>query len=213
MLKIVACCRFLWPRDLCYVRYWRRNDDGSYVILFRSQEHPSCPPQPGCVRAHLENGGFTITPLKQRGGSQVRARVQHLVQIDLRGWGANYIPTCHHSSVTQMLNSVAGLREWFAQRDGDQAPSPVQRIVKMGSETLPGKKLRKRHSGLQPSASLDNILAGRHLGLQESDDEDVVFHSLSDCKTVYRVKSTSLPGSRKMTLLKCSVVVLLSPSF
>ncbi|KAH8972155.1 hypothetical protein BDL97_02G180500 [Sphagnum fallax] len=186
---------FLWPRDLCYVRYWRRNDDGSYVILFRSQEHPSCPPQPGCVRAHLENGGFTITPLKQRGGSQVRARVQHLVQIDLRGWGANYIPTCHHSSVTQMLNSVAGLREWFAQRDGDQAPSPVQRIVKMGSETLPGKKLRKRHSGLQPSASLDNILAGRHLGLQESDDEDVVFHSLSDCKTVYRVKSTSLPGA------------------
>jgi hypothetical protein len=112
----------------------------------------------------------------------VRARVQHLVQIDLRGWGANYIPACHHSSVTQMLNSVAGLREWFAQRDGDQASSPVQRIVKMGSETLPGKKLRKRHSGLQPSASLENMLAGRHLGLQESDDEDVVFHSLSDCK-------------------------------
>ncbi|PKI49959.1 hypothetical protein CRG98_029633 [Punica granatum] len=21
---------FVWPRDLCYVRYWRRNDDGSY---------------------------------------------------------------------------------------------------------------------------------------------------------------------------------------
>lgn len=20
----------MWPRDLCYVRYWRRNDDGSY---------------------------------------------------------------------------------------------------------------------------------------------------------------------------------------
>lgn len=25
-----CCCRFVWPRDLCYVRYWRRNDDGSY---------------------------------------------------------------------------------------------------------------------------------------------------------------------------------------
>jgi hypothetical protein len=98
----------LWPRDLCYVRYWRRNDDGSYVILFRSQEHQSCPPLPGCVRAHLENGGFTITPLKQRGALQVRARVEHLVQIDLRGWGANYIPLCHRSTVTQMLNSVAG---------------------------------------------------------------------------------------------------------
>jgi hypothetical protein len=27
----------------------------SPVILFRSQEHPSCPPLPGCVRAHLES--------------------------------------------------------------------------------------------------------------------------------------------------------------
>lgn len=27
-------CRFVWPRDLCYVRYWRRNDDGSYGKLF-----------------------------------------------------------------------------------------------------------------------------------------------------------------------------------
>ena len=28
------CCRFVWPRDLCYVRYWRRNDDGSYGKWF-----------------------------------------------------------------------------------------------------------------------------------------------------------------------------------
>jgi hypothetical protein len=128
------------------------------------------------------DGGFTITPLKQRGALQVRARVEHLVQIDLRGWGANYIPLCHRSTVTQMLNSVAGLREWFAQRDVEQVSSPGQRIVKMDSETLPGKKLRKRQTGLQPSTSLDNILAVRHLGLEESDDEDVVFHSLSDSK-------------------------------
>lgn len=25
------------------------------VILFRSKEHPSCPPEPGCVRAHIES--------------------------------------------------------------------------------------------------------------------------------------------------------------
>ncbi len=42
----------------------------------------------------------------------------------------------------------AGLCEWFAQRDGDHVPSPVQRIVKMGSETLPRKNLKKQHSGL-----------------------------------------------------------------
>lgn len=26
----LTVCRLVWPRDLCYVRYWRRNDDGSY---------------------------------------------------------------------------------------------------------------------------------------------------------------------------------------
>ncbi|OEL23035.1 Protein ENHANCED DISEASE RESISTANCE 2, partial [Dichanthelium oligosanthes] len=45
----------VWPRDLCYVRYWRRNDDGSYVVLFRSTEHPNCGPQPGFVRASIES--------------------------------------------------------------------------------------------------------------------------------------------------------------
>ncbi|AQK80050.1 Protein ENHANCED DISEASE RESISTANCE 2 [Zea mays] len=44
----------VWPRDLCYVRYWRRNDDGSYVVLFRSTENQNCGPQPGFVRASIE---------------------------------------------------------------------------------------------------------------------------------------------------------------
>lgn len=76
--------RLVWPRDLCYVRYWRRNDDGSYgrfslvmcfaflfffgvcnfpcfhcclyaVVLFCSREHENCGPQPGFVRAHIES--------------------------------------------------------------------------------------------------------------------------------------------------------------
>lgn len=154
------------------------------VILFRSKEHPSCPPQRGCVRAHIESkkqissklcyiehcvtdfyhqiqlmialsfllevllcsccdiiifmvtslvevrfwycvcetavydesylmlfdigGGFTISPLKPRANGENRARVQQLVHIDLKGWGANYVPLCHYHSVIQMLNSVAG---------------------------------------------------------------------------------------------------------
>lgn len=76
-------CRLVWPRDLCYVRYWRFNDDGSYgillnnypiisetntselvclsacvlsaVVLFQSREHPKCRPQQGYVRAHIES--------------------------------------------------------------------------------------------------------------------------------------------------------------
>lgn len=33
------CCRIVWPRDLCYVRYWRRNDDGSYGMCVRPFVH------------------------------------------------------------------------------------------------------------------------------------------------------------------------------
>ncbi|GER56245.1 enhanced disease resistance 2 [Striga asiatica] len=118
---------FVWPRDLCYVRYWRRNDDGSYVVLFRSREHMNCGPQPGFVRAHIESkfifqcyyvtvrwcfvlkrccGGFNISPLKPRNG-RPRTQVQHLMQIDLKGWGVGYISWFQQHCLLQMLNSVA----------------------------------------------------------------------------------------------------------
>ncbi|THG07851.1 hypothetical protein TEA_014255 [Camellia sinensis var. sinensis] len=80
----------VWPSDLCYVHYWRRNDDGSYVVLFRSREHENYDPQHGFVRTHVESGGFNISPLKPQNGSP-RTQVQHLMQIDLKGWGVGYI--------------------------------------------------------------------------------------------------------------------------
>jgi len=43
-LQLNWCSMLVWPRDLCYVRYWRRNDDGSYVVLFRSTENQNCGP-------------------------------------------------------------------------------------------------------------------------------------------------------------------------
>lgn len=54
-------------------------------------------------------GGFTIAPLKHSAFGETRARVQQLVQIDLNGWGANYLPFCHQHTVLHMLNSVAGM--------------------------------------------------------------------------------------------------------
>ncbi|KAL2609496.1 hypothetical protein R1flu_028069 [Riccia fluitans] len=163
---------FIWPRDLCYLRYWRRNEDGSYVILYRSVQHTNCPEQPGCVRAHMESGGYNISPLKPRPGSgEPRARVQHLVQIDLKGWGVGLLPFCHQHTVIQMLNSVAGLREWFSE---GQVPPPMPRVVKMPTEVEP-RKGRKR-SVLKPSVSMDAISAAaeRHLEslLDESDDDE-----------------------------------------
>eukprot|EP00899_Mesostigma_viride_P025932 jgi/Mesvir1/6523/Mv16788-RA.1 len=56
----------LWPRDLCLLQYWRREDDGSYVVLMHSTTHPKCPELPGHVRAIMTGGGYTITPRKAK---------------------------------------------------------------------------------------------------------------------------------------------------
>ncbi|KAJ4778086.1 Protein ENHANCED DISEASE RESISTANCE 2 [Rhynchospora pubera] len=164
----------VWPRDLCYVRYWRRNDDGSYVVLFQSREHPNCGPQPGFVRAHIESGGFNISPLKSRDGNKPRSQVQHLMQIDLKGWGVGYLPSFQQHCLLHMLNSVAGLREWFAQTDGNPSlpgmpGMPV--MVGMQPNRAPSKRSRKfQESASQPR---DNIITRPSTMMDgESDDED-----------------------------------------
>ncbi|XP_071701234.1 protein ENHANCED DISEASE RESISTANCE 2-like [Rutidosis leptorrhynchoides] len=159
---------FVWPRDLCYVRYWRRNDDGSYVVLFCSREHENCGPQPGYVRAHIESGGFNISPLKPRNGKP-RTQVQHLMQIDLKGWGVGYISSFQQYCLLQMLNSVAGLREYFAQTDERHVPPRIPVMVNMKSSRKSTQKnlLTSNHNREQ---SLDN--AAKLMDEYSDEDED-----------------------------------------
>uniref|UniRef100_A0A7N0V1Q6 APOSTART n=1 Tax=Kalanchoe fedtschenkoi TaxID=63787 RepID=A0A7N0V1Q6_KALFE len=163
---------FVWPRDLCYVRYWRRNDDGSYVVLFRSREHENCSPQPGFVRAHVESGGFNISPLKPRNG-RPRSQVQHLIQIDLKGWGVGYMSSFQQHCLLQMLNSVAGLREWFAQTDERNAPPRLPVMVNMSSVSSSSKKSHKH----MESSLVDQMNASNRnsVMLDEYSDEDEEF--------------------------------------
>ncbi|KVH91657.1 protein of unknown function DUF1336 [Cynara cardunculus var. scolymus] len=163
---------FVWPRDLCYVRYWRRNDDGSYVVLFCSREHENCGPQPGYVRGHIESGGFNISPLKPRNG-RPRSQVQHLMQIDLKGWGVGYISSFQQHCLLQLLNSVAGLREYFAQTDERIVPPRIPVMVNMASCSVPTKKTQKIHltSVHNRSQSLDN--AAKMMDEYSDEDEDL----------------------------------------
>ncbi|KAK3037636.1 hypothetical protein RJ639_030413 [Escallonia herrerae] len=167
---------FIWPRDLCYVRYWRRNDDGSYVVLFCSREHENCGPQPGFVRAHIESGGFNISPLKPRNG-RPRAQVQHLMQIDLKGWGVGYMSSFQQHCLLQMLNSVAGLREYFSQTDERNVPPRIPVMVNMASASVPAKKSQKlQESSVHRSHSLDQIsTSNKNSMLDEYSDEDEDF--------------------------------------
>ncbi|KAK1368302.1 ENHANCED DISEASE RESISTANCE 2 [Heracleum sosnowskyi] len=167
---------FVWPRDLCYVRYWRRNDDGSYVVLFCSREHKSCGPQSGFVRAHIESGGFNISPLKPRNG-RPRTQVQHLMQIDLKGWGVGYASSFQQNCLFQMLNSVAGLREYFSQTDKTSASPIIPVMVNLASAYVPAKKglhLKLQKSVHKRSQSLDQVTGTKknHLSDEYSDDDD-----------------------------------------
>ncbi|XP_038973542.1 protein ENHANCED DISEASE RESISTANCE 2-like isoform X2 [Phoenix dactylifera] len=165
---------FVWPRDLCYVRYWRRNDDGSYVVLLQSRAHANCGLQPGFVRAHVESGGFKISPLKSRNGRS-RTQVQHLMQIDLKGWGVGYIPSFQQHCLLQMLSSVAGLREFFSQTDEIHTVPRIPVMVNMTKSVSSKKDQKSQEIDVQPGPPLDPVLAGsRHSILldEDSDDDD-----------------------------------------
>ncbi|KAJ6426892.1 hypothetical protein OIU84_022477 [Salix udensis] len=180
---------FVWPRDLCYVRYWRRNDDGSYVVLFRSRVHEKCGPQPGYVRAHIESGGFIISPLKPC-NEKPRTQVQNLMQIDLKGWAVGYVSSFQQHCLLQMLNSVAGLRELFSQTDERGAPPRIPVMANMASASAPSKKnVKLQESSVHPTPPLDqNNAASRHSVMDEDTDDDEEFPIAEDEQQAFRTK-------------------------
>ncbi|CAN4100879.1 unnamed protein product [Withania somnifera] len=101
--------------DLLLRRYWRREDDGTYVILYHSVFHQKCPHQKGYVRACLKSGGYVISPVNQRKQSVVK----HMLAIDWRFW-KSYLQTSSSRCITiHMLGRLAALREFFRAKLGD----------------------------------------------------------------------------------------------
>ncbi|CAN6236806.1 unnamed protein product [Urochloa humidicola] len=172
-LQLHWCPMLVCPRDLCYARYWRRNDDGSYVVLFRSIEHPNCGRQRGFVRAFIESGGFKISPLKCRNG-RPRTQVQHLMQIDLKGWFLNYSLSFQYHSLLQILNCVAGLREYFSQTDEIHITPriPVMETMVDADSGPKGHKLQDVDSKTKPVGQ--GKAGNRNMGMidEESDEDD-----------------------------------------
>ncbi|KAK4356374.1 hypothetical protein RND71_025345 [Anisodus tanguticus] len=120
-------------RDLLLQRYWRREDDGTYVILYHSVFHQKCPPQQGYVRACLKSGGYVISPVNQGKGSLVK----HMLAIDWKFW-KSYVRTSAARSITiRMLGRLAALRELFSAKIGNYLPSDVS------GELVKSKRLRQ----------------------------------------------------------------------
>ncbi|KAG9445613.1 hypothetical protein H6P81_011741 [Aristolochia fimbriata] len=133
-------------RDLLLRRYWRREDDGTYVILYHSVFHRNCLPKRGYIRACLKSNvcfemkKHFIVSFTQKcqlfprvglfvyfaGGGYVispvnqgkQSVVKHMLAMDWKLW-KTYLLTSSGKSVTiKMLGRVAALRELFRAKTG-----------------------------------------------------------------------------------------------
>ncbi|GFS33053.1 pleckstrin homology (PH) and lipid-binding START domains-containing protein [Actinidia rufa] len=180
-------------RDLLLRRYWRREDDGTYVILYHSVFHRKCPPQDSYVRARLKSGGFVISPVNQGKESVVK----HMLAIDWKFW-RSYLRKASARSVTvHMLERVAALRELFRAKAGNYSSSEFSSVEMTKDFGLSqSEKEEVKTEVVQNSdelikieedkmeAETDNALSGNSSlrGLNDASDEffDVPEHSDDD---------------------------------
>ncbi|XP_006354684.1 protein ENHANCED DISEASE RESISTANCE 2-like isoform X2 [Solanum tuberosum] len=102
-------------RDLLLRRYWRREEDGTYVILYHSVIHSKCPPQNGYVRACIKSGGHVITPTKHDKPSIIK----HMIAIDWKLWKPYMKKGATVSMTIRFLERIAALREMFKAKEGN----------------------------------------------------------------------------------------------
>ncbi|OWY96478.1 hypothetical protein PHMEG_00033245, partial [Phytophthora megakarya] len=111
---------WLTPRDLCLLRYWRRAEDGSYVICMQSALHPECPAMHGLVRATCKGGGFIISPraLGVSQGDELTSMVTNVVHLDPQGWEGQLLQRLNvmHLFVRPQVLSLTGLRDVMEAR-------------------------------------------------------------------------------------------------
>ncbi|KAI3793753.1 hypothetical protein L1987_36375 [Smallanthus sonchifolius] len=91
-------------RDLLLQRYWRREDNGTYIILYHSVFNNKCPPQKGVIRARLKCGGYVIYP----GNQYKQSAVRHMLAIDWKSWRHNLHKSSDRCLTIHMLERLAG---------------------------------------------------------------------------------------------------------
>ncbi|CEG46335.1 hypothetical protein F443_16783 [Plasmopara halstedii] len=104
-------------RDLVLMRYWRREEDGSYFVMYQSIDHPECRVRHNYVRANFLGGGFVIAPQRVPSGS-IRTLVTYVIRYDPGGWSRIYHQLgMDVDLVMPMLRSVVGIRDEMSATD------------------------------------------------------------------------------------------------
>jgi hypothetical protein len=147
------------PRDFCFIRNWRREEDGTYVVLFRSTTHPCCPAPEGAVRGNLLGGGYIITPLHASSNTENgrpdrgTSLVTHLIELAPDNFLMKHVAPCLGAERTlhmKLLLRVAGIRDFFDQ----VSDLSVRHIIAL--PTPDGEEDEDDKSGSRPSSTKHN---------------------------------------------------------
>lgn len=88
----MSMCRFCAPREMVLLRTWRKDEDGTYIVLYQSTSHASVPIKTSPVRVQVQAAGFTIAPLLPQyteGRESQEALVTLVLKADLGGFLSN----------------------------------------------------------------------------------------------------------------------------
>ncbi|XP_019194121.1 PREDICTED: protein ENHANCED DISEASE RESISTANCE 2-like isoform X2 [Ipomoea nil] len=142
-------------RDLLLRRYWRREDDGTYVILYHSVVHQKCPPQKDYIRACLKSGGHVITPIKLGKASVVK----HMLAVDWKCWKSHLKQASSRSITIRMLGVVAALREMFRAKEGNHSSNLSFSLAEMtiDIEAPIGEEERREEGAVDPTRCEDGM--------------------------------------------------------
>ncbi|KAG9146249.1 hypothetical protein Leryth_007956, partial [Lithospermum erythrorhizon] len=102
-------------RDMLLRRYWRRENDGTYVILYHSVLHRKCPPRAGYVRACLKSGGYVVTPIKNSN----RSVVKHMLAVDWKCWETSLHKASARKITIRALGKLSAMIELFRVKLGN----------------------------------------------------------------------------------------------
>ncbi|PKA59253.1 hypothetical protein AXF42_Ash001346 [Apostasia shenzhenica] len=181
-------------RDLLLRRYWRREDDGTYVIVYHSVCYPDYQPKRGYIRASLKSGGYVISPINQ--GKQ--CVVKHMLAIDWRFWKPCAFTLSSKYVTIRMLARVAALREFFQAKHGNYSFTSLSSAEQAMEIVLPTNekedikeevKMASENSKSDDSEEHFQINTSRHANMRGSivqlnDAVDEFFDVLeeSDCE-------------------------------
>eukprot|EP00123_Amoebidium_parasiticum_P011318 comp20647_c0_seq1/m.26751 comp20647_c0_seq1/g.26751 ORF comp20647_c0_seq1/g.26751 comp20647_c0_seq1/m.26751 type:complete len:811 (-) comp20647_c0_seq1:145-2577(-) len=106
---------WLKPRDVCLLRYWRREEDGSALIVLQSTLHQKCPAKKGCVRAVIQGAAWSIHPQNDPNQRPEVCRVVFTIKYDPMGvisWFTNFSHSLDF--VMPLLRNVTALKDAMA---------------------------------------------------------------------------------------------------